>query len=69
MRNDTYTFEGKIEHTSLKAYLVIPTMGPAQIWVPKSATESVSDPDADGNCEFVVKGWWYNKPDVRRQFE
>jgi hypothetical protein len=63
--DSTYTFEGKIEHATIKAYLVIPTMGPNQIWVPKSQCKSVSDPDADGNCEFVVAEWWAKNSDMK----
>jgi hypothetical protein len=59
--DETYEFEGKVEHVTAKARLVVPTMGPAQVWVPKSQTVSMSEPDADGNCVFTVTKWWYDK--------
>jgi hypothetical protein len=58
---DTYDFEGKVEFTTAKAYLVIPTMGPAQVWVPKSQVVNMTDPDGDGNRVFTVTEWWWKK--------
>lgn len=55
----TFTFEGKIEFTSAKAYLVYPTMGLAEVWVPKSQVVEMGDPDADGNRIFEVTEWWW----------
>lgn len=57
---EEYTFEAKIEFTSQKAYLTDWTLG-GRYWVPKSQVVSMSDPDADGNREFIVKEWWWNK--------
>lgn len=59
--DETYDFEGKIEHATGKAYLVVPTMGPAQVWVPKSQVVKMTDPDGDGNIVFTVTEWWYSK--------
>lgn len=59
--DETVSFEGKIEFTTAKAYLVIPTMGPAQVWVPKSQVVSMSDVDGDGNRVFTVTEWWHSK--------
>lgn len=59
--DELITIEGKIEAVTLKAYLVIPTMGPAQVWIPKSQIASSTDPDADGNILFEVTKWWYDK--------
>lgn len=58
--DETYSFEGKIEFSTQKAHLVIPTIG-SQVWVPKSQLVSMSDPDGDGNRNFVVTEWWYKK--------
>lgn len=59
--DETYEFEGKVEFVSAKARLVVPTMGPAQVWVPKSQTVSMGEPDGDGNRIFVVTEWWWKK--------
>jgi len=59
--DETHEFEGKIEFTTAKAYLVVPTMGPAQVWVPKSQTVSMSEPDGEGNRVFTVTEWWWSK--------
>jgi len=53
--------EGKVEHATAKAVLIIPTMGPKQIWVPFSQINSQTEPDADGNVKFDVSDWWYNE--------
>lgn len=55
-----FTFEGKVEHTSEKAYLVEFTLG-GRYWVPKSQVLRMEEPDIDGNREFIVKEWWWNK--------
>ena len=57
----TREIEGKIEFESEKAFLVIPTMGPNQIWIPKSQIVDQSEPDGDGNIMFEVTEWWYGK--------
>ena len=59
--DETVSFEGKIEHTTQKAHLVIPTMGPEQVWVPKSQLVKMSEPDGDGLRVFTVTQWWANK--------
>jgi hypothetical protein len=60
----TEQIEGKVEHVSEKAILLIPTMGPKQIWVPKSQIEgdwkeALDNKDADGNVTLTVSEWWY----------
>lgn len=57
---DTHTFEGKIEHKSAKSYVVEFTLG-GKYFVPFSQIVTIGDPDIDGNREFVVKDWWWNK--------
>jgi hypothetical protein len=59
--DETVSFEGKIEHTTPKAYLVLPTMGPEQVWVPKSQLVKMSEPDGDGLRVFTVTEWWASK--------
>jgi hypothetical protein len=56
--DSTYEFEAKIEVTTAKAYLVHPTIGPEQIWVPKSQIANMSEMDGDGNVMFEVTEWW-----------
>ena len=51
--------EAKVEYTTEKAHLIFPTMGPKQIWLPKSQINSQTEPDADGNVQFDVSDWWY----------
>ena len=62
----TMEFEGKIEHETEKAYLVIPTIGPPQIWVPKSQM-AVKEPEfrGEGNYMFEVAEWWYNNSNMK----
>ena len=58
----TYEFEGSIEVTTAKAYLVHPTMGAKrEVWVPKSQVVSITDRDDQGNSIFKVTEWWYEK--------
>jgi hypothetical protein len=59
--DETYEFEGRVEVTTAKAYLVFPTMGPAKVWVPKSQVVRMDDPDENGNRMFVVTEWWWKK--------
>ena len=59
--DETYDFEGKIETATAKAILVVPTMGPAQVWVPKSQIAKQTEPDGEGNIVFTVTAWWYDK--------
>ena len=55
--DETVVFEGKIEHTTPKAYLINGTLG-GEYWVPKSQLVQMGDPDVDGNREFTVTEWW-----------
>lgn len=57
---EEHTFEGKVEFTSVKAHLVEMTLG-GRYWVPKSQILMLGEPDIDGNREFIVKDWWWNK--------
>jgi len=59
--DETVTIEGRIEHTTAKAYLVEPTFGPEQVWLPKSQIVSMSEPDEDGLRVFVISEWIANK--------
>lgn len=59
--DETVEFEAKIEVTTAKAYLVHPTMGPEEAWVPKSQVVEKSDPDQDGNIQWEVTLWWAEK--------
>jgi hypothetical protein len=60
-RGGIVEFEGKVEHTTAKARLVKPTMGPEEVWVPKSQTFAMSPPDEYGNVLFTVTEWWASK--------
>lgn len=51
-------FEGKIELTTAKAYLVEMTLG-GRYFVPKSQISDMGEPDIDGNREFTVSEWWW----------
>ena len=56
----TVSVEAEIETTTAKAYLIKPTMGPKdQVWLPKSQTIEMSDPDENGLRLFTVTQWWY----------
>ncbi len=62
----TYEFEGKVEHETELAYLVIPTIGPKQIWVPKSQLVNKNpEKDINGNCQFEVAEWWVMNSDMK----
>jgi len=67
--DETYEFEAKIEHETAKAYLIIPTMGPAQIWVPKSQIVTKTEKDADGNVKFEVTEWWIKHSDMKEYYD
>jgi hypothetical protein len=57
-RNEgTVEFEGRVEVTTAKAYLVEMTLGD-QVWVPKSQIRNMTEPDAEGNRMFTVTQWW-----------
>lgn len=66
----TFEFEGKIEHTTAKAYLVEPTLGPKQIWVPKSQLryDPPNGPDGEGNFTFEVTEWWLDRNPEMKDF-
>jgi len=53
-------FEARIEFETEKSYLIEMTLG-GRYWLPKSQTVAMSEPDIDGNREFMVKAWWMNK--------
>mgnify|MGYP001083449263 CR=1 FL=1 len=53
---DTVVIEGKVQHTTAKAWLVELTLG-GEVWLPKSQVVNKSDPDFDGNCEFEITEW------------
>jgi hypothetical protein len=61
----TREFEGRIEFTSAKAHLVYPTMGPLEVWVPKSQIVEMGDPDENGNRLFLVTEWWVNQSGMK----
>lgn len=58
--DETAEIEGRIEHTTAKAYLVFPTMGPEQVWLPKSQVVEM-EPVGKELHRFVVTAWWANK--------
>lgn len=61
----TVQVEARIETTTAKAYLIEPTMGgKTQVWLPKSQTVSMSDPDENGLRVFEVTEWWYGKSEL-----
>lgn len=61
----TMELEARIEVTTAKAYLIEPTMGTKQqVWLPKSQVVSMSEPDGNGNRQFVVTEWWYGKAEM-----
>jgi hypothetical protein len=58
----TIQVEGYIEVTTAKAYLLKPTMGPKdEVWLPKSQTVSMSEPDENGLRIFEVTEWWHRQ--------
>jgi hypothetical protein len=54
-------FEGKVEHTTAKAWLVEDNMSGAKAWLPKSVGRMEGDADPDGNIIFVAPEWWMKK--------
>lgn len=62
--DETVSFEAKVEVTTGKARLLLPTMGPEQVWCPKSQTVSMTEIDGDGNFMFVVTKWWADKAGI-----
>jgi len=58
----TVEFEGAVEVTTAKAYLVNPTMGSKdQVWLPKSQVVSMTNRDENGVCVFTVTKWWMDR--------
>lgn len=56
----TFDIEAEIEVTTAKAYLIKPTMGnKREVWLPKSQTVEMSDPDDNNLRVFTVTQWWY----------
>ena len=61
----TVEVEGRIEMTTLKAYLIEPTMGgKGQVWLPKSQMVQMTDPDENGMRVFTVTKWWYDRSEM-----
>lgn len=59
--DETVAFEGKIEMKTKATYIVETTLF-GKYFVPLSQIATMSDPaDEDGNREFVVAEWWWNK--------
>lgn len=54
--DETVAVEGKIIFSTPKAYLVEMTLG-GEYWLPKSQLVAMSDPDIDGNREFIITEW------------
>lgn len=64
----TIEIEARIETTTAKAYLIEPTMGnKTQVWLPKSQTVSMSEPDENGLRTFEVTEWWYGVSELGEQ--
>jgi hypothetical protein len=58
----TIDIEARIETSTAKAYLIEPTMGTKeQVWLPKSQTVQMGEPDDNGNRIFTVTDWWYRQ--------
>jgi hypothetical protein len=61
----TVDIEARIEVTTAKAYLIEPTMGTKEkVWLPKSQTVQMGEPDENGNRVFTVTEWWYNQAEL-----
>jgi hypothetical protein len=60
----TVELEARIEVTTAKAYLIEPTMGKKQVWLPKSQTVQMSDLQENGMRTFTVTEWWANQSGV-----
>ncbi len=58
-RDDTISFEARVEHTTAKAYLVYPTLG-GEHWLPKSQVYSMTQTDKH-TYVFEVSEWWAKK--------
>jgi hypothetical protein len=56
----TVNVEAEIEVVTAKAYLIKPTMGAKkEVWLPKSQTVEMSEPDDNNLRVFTVTEWWY----------
>lgn len=56
--DEVVEIEGRIEVTTEKAYLIaLTSIGPDEVWMPKSQIIWKSDPDPDGIIVFGVKAW------------
>lgn len=53
-------FEARVEHSTPKALLVEMTLG-GKYWMPRSVILEQGQADENGNIEFCVKGWWWDK--------
>lgn len=61
----TVEFEGKIIHSTQKAYLVEPTLSRiTEVWLPKSQVVGQTEPDGNGLITFTVTDWWYKRSDI-----
>lgn len=60
----TVELEARIEVTTAKAYLIEPTMGKKQVWLPKSQTVQMSDLQENGMRTFTVTQWWASQSGV-----
>jgi hypothetical protein len=61
----TETFEGKVLLKTPKSRIVELTLG-GKYFVPDSQVVEMGEPDLDGNREFEVTTWWWDK---RHDFE
>lgn len=60
--DETVEIEARIETSTAKAHLIEPTMGPAQLWLPKSQIVKMDEPhDDDGNRIIVITKWIADK--------
>ena len=61
----TVEVEARVETTTMKAYLIEPTMGNKdQVWAPKSQVISMTEPDENGLRVFTVTLWWAEKSGI-----
>lgn len=64
--NDVVVIEGKVVMTTKKAYLIEPTMGPSEVWVPKSQVTDLGEPYSDdGLREIHIKQWFADKEGLK----
>lgn len=52
----TVTLAASIEHQTAKAYLISPTLGGDNVWIPKSQVVSMEQVDTD-EWEFTITQW------------